>query len=427
MIFAYRVLTTLLYPFLFIIIYFRVALKKEDPKRFREKILVSHFNVKDKKDSKLIWFHAASIGELKSIIPIIYQLDFNHDNLKFLVSTTTLSSGNLAKVEFQKYKNIEHRYFPFDIPFLIDKFINLWKPDKIFLVDSEIWPNLIFKAKKYNVSLALINARLTAKSFNRWISFPNVAKIIFKKFDLVLCSNKETEGFMREFEVRNTHMKGNIKLVNSINEKELKNVNEKILSKRRFWFAASTHQEEDIFCIKTHQKLKEKFNNVITVIAPRHIERVEKIKSVCEKFNLKTQILNKNDVILENKEFIIIKYFGFLPSYFKYAKSVFIGKSMNKKYKNDGGQNPIDAAKLNCKIYHGPFVYNFEEIYEILKKNNISKKINNFLELSENLIKDLESFNKKNNQISNQIKSLEQRTLTETMKLVNNFIINDVN
>ena len=135
--------------------------------------------------------------------------------------------------------------------------------------------------------------------------------------------------------------------------------------------------------------------------------------------------MNKNDVISKNKEFIIIKYFGFLPSYFKYAKSVFIGKSLDKKYEKDGGQNPIDAAKLNCKIYHGPFVYNFKEIYEILEKNKISKKINNFFELSENLLKDLENLDKKTDQSSTQIKSLEQKTLKDTMTLVNNFILND--
>ena len=101
------------------------------------------------------------------------------------------------------------------------------------------------------------------------------------------------------------------------------------------------------------------------------------------------QILNKDELILDSKEIIIINYFGALRNYFKYAKSVFIGKSMIKKLKNDGGQDPIEAAKLNCKIYHGPYVRNFYEIYEILMKNNISKQINSEEELSKNLIEDL--------------------------------------
>ena len=110
---AYRVFTTILYPFLFIFIYFRIIIKKEHPVRFKEKILVSHFKVFDKKKCKLIWFHASSIGEFKSIIPIINQINTRHKNLKFLVTTSSLSSGNLAEVELKKINNAEHRYFPF--------------------------------------------------------------------------------------------------------------------------------------------------------------------------------------------------------------------------------------------------------------------------------------------------------------------------
>ena len=99
-----------------------------------------------------------------------------------------------------------------------------------------------------------------------------------------------------------------------------------------------------------------------------------------------------------------------------------LGKSMIKKLKHVSGQNPIEAAKLGCKIYHGPYVYNFEEIYEILKKNNIARKIEAIEDLSSNLIKDLESPLKKETKISNQIEILEQKTLEETMKNLNNFI-----
>jgi len=143
MILIYRILTTLIYPLLLIFIYYRKILKKEDSIRFKEKILISHFNVNRKKESKLIWFHAASIGELKSIIPIIELLNKNKNKLEFLITTTTLSSGNLAKIELKNIYNAYHRFIPFDVEFLIKKFLLLWKPDAIFLVDSEIWPNLI--------------------------------------------------------------------------------------------------------------------------------------------------------------------------------------------------------------------------------------------------------------------------------------------
>ena len=426
MILIYRILTTLIYPLLFIFIYYRKILKKEDSIRFKEKILISHFNVSRKKDSKLIWFHAASIGELKSIIPIIELLNKNKNKLEFLITTTTLSSGNLAKIELKNIKNVYHRFIPYDVEFLIKKFLFLWKPDAIFLVDSEVWPNLILNASKYKIPLAVINARLTSKSFNKWIKFPRAAKKIFSLFDLCLASNLETKKYLEELGAKNIYFNGNIKLINKLDENKIENLSEKILLKNRFWIAASTHKGEDILCLKTHLKLKEKYNDIITIIAPRHIERSYNIKSLSETLNLKAQILNKNDLINEDNEIIIINTFGALQNFFKYAKSVFIGKSTIKKLENDGGQNPIDAAKLKCKIYHGPYVYNFKEIYEILEKNNIAKQIESYVELSNYLVEDLKSVQKKDAQIAYAINDLGQKILTDTMKYINNFLFNEI-
>ena len=426
MILIYRILTTLIYPLLFIFIYYRKILKKEDSIRFKEKILISHFNVSRKKDSKLIWFHAASIGELKSIIPIIELLNKNKNKLEFLITTTTLSSGNLAKIELENINNAYHRFIPFDVEFLIKKFLLLWKPDAIFLVDSEIWPNLILNASKNKIPLAIINARLTSKSFNKWIKFSRSARKIFSLFDLCLVSNFETKKNLEKLGAKNIYFNGNIKLINKLDENKIKNLSEKILLKNRFWIAASTHKGEDILCLKTHLKLKEKYKDIITIIAPRHIERSYNIKSLSETLNLKTQILNKNDVINEDKEIIIINTFGILQNFFKYAKSVFIGKSTIKKLENDGGQNPIDAAKLKCKIYHGPYVYNFKEIYEILEKNNIAKQIESYVQLSNYLVEDLKAVQKKDAQIAYAINDLGQKTLTDTMKYINNFLFNEI-
>ncbi len=425
MIIIYKVLTNLLYPVLIIFIYYRKIINKEDPIRFREKILPSYFKVNKKENLKLIWFHAASIGEFKSIIPVINQLNQDDKNLHFLITTNTLSSGNLAKIELEKIKNAEHRYFPLDVSFLIDKFLYLWKPDKIFLVDSEIWPNLILKAKKHGIPVALLNARLTSKSFKRWMIFPKVAKKIFGIIDLFICSNLETKNYLEKLKLKNIYFKGNIKLAGQINEDKIVNYNESILLKKRFWLAASTHKEEDIFCLKTHLKLKEKYDDIITIIAPRHIERSKDLKSLSEKFKLNAQILDRNEKINENKEIIIINYFGSLISYFKFAKSVFIGKSMIKKLRNDSGQNPIEAAKLNCKIYHGPFIYNFEDIYQLLDQNNISQKINSYEELSKNLEIDLKDFKKFEIDKKVFVNKLGQKTLEETMTLIKTFLKNE--
>ncbi len=422
MILAYRVVSNILYPFLIFFIYLRLFLNKEHPLRFKEKLFVSHFNINKKPKKKLIWFHAASVGEYKSITPIIERINLNNKNYEFLITTTTLSSGNLAEQELKKFDNIQHRFFPLDVAFLINKFLFLWKPYKIFLVDSEIWPNLITNAKKHNIQIAIINARISNKTFDRWYLFPSVAHKIFGLFDLCLCSNKKTKKNLEKLKAKNINYEGNIKLINQIKIEDIKNENSDLLLKSRFWVAASIHREEDLFCLKTHLELKKKFNDIKTILAPRHLDRVEKIKSLFESYGIKTQILNSDERILNNSEVIIINSFGVLQNYYKFTKSVFIGKSIIKRLQEDSGQNPIDAAKLNCKIYHGPYVSNFEEIYEILNLNGISKEVNNFDELSENLKVDLKEFKKEERSNLNSIKILEQDIIEKTMSHINNFL-----
>jgi 3-deoxy-D-manno-octulosonic-acid transferase len=426
MILLYRVLTTLFYPLFVILIYFRRFYKKEDLSRYKEKIFSSHFNVDKKNDKRLIWLHAASIGELKSIIPIINQLNKKYKKLEFLITTTTLSSGNLSKIELRKIKNARHRFFPLDVGFLIEKFLRLWKPDLIFLVDSEIWPNLVLNAKKNGVPLALLNGRITSKTAKRWMIFPKSARKIFTCFKFCLTSNLETKKFLSKFNIKSVFFNGNIKLINMIDLNYIKGRNDNFLIKKRFWVAASTHSGEEIFCLKTHSLLKKKYRDMITIIAPRHIDRVQRIKLMSNNMNFNVQILKKNEKILKGKEIIIINSFGILQEYFKCAKSVFIGKSLIKKLENDGGQNPIDAAKLGCKIYHGPYVYNFKEIYNILNKKKISKKVKDIKDLSSNLIKDLKNVKKKQNQINKEFNNLGKKTLITTMKDINNFISNEI-
>ena len=424
MILIYRIITTIIFPVLITIIFIRKLLNKEDSERYKEKIFSSKFNVLKKKNSKLIWFHAASIGEIKSIIPIIKELRKNNERLEFLLTTVTLSSGNLIKNEIKDYDNIYHRYFPIDVEFLIKKFIISWKPSAIFLVDSEIWPNLIFQAKRLKIPLAIINARLTKRSFERWMMVPKSAKLIFSKFNLCLVSNNETKSYLSQLEAKNINYFGNIKLINNFENISSKDENINFLKEKKFWFAASTHKNEEKFCLDVHLELKKSFKQIFTIIAPRHIQRVNEIKKLCDNLNLKFQVVKKGEKIVDDKEIIIINSFGILPSYFKFAKSVLMGKSLFKNYGKVGGQNPIEAARLGCKIYHGPFIKNFEEIYKTLEENKIAKKIINKSELVEYLIQDLDNEEKEIEKYSSIMNNLSNKILSNTMAEINKLLKN---
>ncbi len=422
MILFYRIITNIIYPVLIIFIFFRKLINKEDKKRYIEKIFASKFNVLRNKNSKLVWFHAASVGEIKSIIPIIKNLIENNKNLEILLTTVTLSAGNLVQAEIKNYENIYHRYFPLDVGFLIKKFLVEWNPQVIFLVDSEIWPNLIFESNEKEIPLALINARITKKTFNRWMLIPNTAKSIFEKFKLCLASNNETQNYLEKLNVKNINFYGNIKLINTTDKSLSNEQHDPILKKSKVWCAISTHKGEEEFCLEVHKILNEEFKNIITIIAPRHIQRVDEIKSLCNNFSLTNQILNKDEKILENKEIIIINSFGVLSKYIEYSKSVFIGKSLLKKLERVGGQSPIEAASLGCKVYHGPFIYNFKEIYETLEKNNISNKIQKNYELAKYIIEDFKSQDKDVERTKLFMQNLSKKTFFNTMKKINEFI-----
>lgn len=420
MIFFYRIVTNLLYPILILLIYIRKILEKEDPIRFKEKIFSSHFNVQRLENKKLIWFHCASVGELKSIIPIIKEIDVGNSDFEFLITTVTLSSANLARSEIKKINNVSHRFFPIDVHFLIKKFISSWKPNVIFLVDSEIWPNLIISAKRAKIPIALINARITRKTFKRWMYVPKLAEKIFRSFDLCLSSNLETKQFLENLKAKNIVNAGNIKLIKSNN---LNLPRFEKIKNQKIWCALSTHEGEEKLCIKVHKILSEKFKDVTTIIAPRHIERSSKIKKLCVENNLNVQIIGKDDNFSFNKEVVIINSFGILFEFLLKSRSVFIGKSTLKRLENDSGQSPIEPAQLGCRIYHGPYVSNFKDIYEILNKNKIAKEINTYEELSNNLMEDFEKKIEKKPSLFMQ--DLSEKTLENTMKYLNKFLSNE--
>ncbi len=419
---VYRYLTYFLFPIFIILIYFRSLFNKEDKKRFKEKIFSSHFMARKDNSKKLVWFHAASIGECLSILPLIDEINNKNNNINFLITTVTLSSSKLLENKLNKYNNIDHRFLPLDIILLVENFLSSWKPDLVCFVDSEIWPNFLFKIKEKKIPLLLINARLTKKSFNRWNVILNFAKKVFSNFDLCITANEESKDNLSKLNVKNLKYIGNLKYsVQSIYE-ELGDSNKKVLNNYKTWCAASTHSGEELIVIRTHLRIKKNYNNVLTIIIPRHIGRSFSIKSLSKKFNLKTQILNDNDLINPNTEILIINSFGVLPKYFNYCKNIFIGKSFVKEKENVGGQNPIEAAKLGCKIFYGPYVYNFKEIYERLKSYGMAEKIDKEIELAEKIIENFKKPMIKDQEKVNLLNTYGKKILKETALEVNAYL-----
>tara|TARA_B100000780_G_scaffold273193_1_gene236428 strand:+ start:979 stop:2226 length:1248 start_codon:yes stop_codon:yes gene_type:complete len=413
MFFIYRVLINLIFLFSPIIILIRLLKKKEHPIRFKEKL--GNYT-KRKLTGKLIWFHGASVGEILSIIPLIEKLEKKNDIKQILVTSNTLSSSKV--LSNLKLKKTIHQFFPIDTNYHTNKFLNYWKPSVAIFIDSEIWPNMIQNIKKKQISLILINARITQKSFKKWKMFSSNAKKIFQQFDLCLSSSIKSFQYLKLIGVKKVKFIGNLKFTeseNNINDLN-KDVRKFFLSKK-IWCASSTHNKEELICANIHKNLKKKQKKILTIIIPRHIERTQKIINQIKNLKLKIHLHNSNNKIDKDTDIYLVNAFGKTKSFFKVCKIVFLGGSII----NHGGQNPLEAARFGCKILHGRHVWNFDEIYNLLKKNRVSSKVINSNQLSYKVNKMLDNENKNRNP-EFKIKNLGNKILTSTLNEINIYI-----
>ena len=297
-----------------------------------------------------------------------------------------------------------------DIPIFTDRFLKHWKPNLAVFVDSEIWPNLILQINKKNIPLVLMNARITKKTFNRWNFLTKFSKNIFGKFDLCIASNKQSEEFLKILGVKSIKNFGNLKYSQTKKKTDNKLHKDFLtqIENRKIWCAASTHSDEEILCAKTHISIKKKYENVLTIIIPRHVDRSQKIKD--DLFNLNLNViysseLNKFD---NNIDIILIDNYGETSKFYNISNNVFLGKSMVKSLKMDGGQNPIEAARLGCRIFHGPYISNFVEIYKYLKSLGVTKAIHDLNELSVSLVEEFKQDKAINQEVVEKIENYGQ-------------------
>ena len=416
MIYIYRFLLNIIFIFSPFIILFRLLKKKEHPKRFWEKFC---FFSKKKINGKILWFHGASVGELQSIVPLLEKLVKNKKIKKILITSNTLSSSNV--IQNFKSKKIIHQFFPIDTNFHTKKFIEYWNPGAVFFIDSEIWPNMIKNLYEKRIPFGLLNGRITKKSFKRWMNFPNFSKSIFSKFSICLSSSHESKIYLKKLGSKKVKLLGNLKFSQSENEKiRFDTKLRKFIKSKKVWCASSTHKTEEEFCGVVHKKLKTKYKNLLTIIIPRHIERVKKIENELKNLGLKIHLHEPKSQINNNTDIYIVNAYGKTKSFYNNCKNIFLGGSLVKH----GGQNPLEATRYGCNILHGPNIDNFKEIYNFLKIKKVSKRINNQKDMIYSLN---EYFSKNSNtkEIQKKLYTIGQNILYRTYNEMNLLIKNE--
>ena len=411
--FIYQLLTSILLIFSPFIILYRIFKNKEDKFRVKEKFC---FSSKLRGNGKLIWFHGSSVGEIMSIIPIIKIYDNDKSTNKILITSSTLSSSKiLNKIKFKK---TIHQFYPIDHFFFSNKFLNYWRPTVAIFLESEIWPSMFRSIKNKDIPLILLNARITKKTANRWSLIKKFSESIFNLIDIAYPQNFETKKFLKKFKIKNIKSIGNLKFIKN-DESKYDKIDKNLFlqfKKYKTFVAASTHDSEEVYAAKAHILLKKKNKNLITIIIPRHISRVDQIIKQMKEFNLNTFLRSSKNKKLKNIDIFIVDTFGESKKFYKIATTVLLGGSIIRR----GGQNPLEPARFGAKILHGPNIDNFKEVYKYLNTLKISSKVNSVMECANSIIF------KKNMKKVKKMEALGRTILKKTLKELDKSINNEI-
>ena len=373
----YNMLIRILYP-LVIHNYIkkRKANGKEDLKRFNER--VGRPKLK-RPEGKLIWLHGASVGESVSMLPLIQKILDMYPDVSVMVTTGTTTSAEVMGKRLPD--RAFHQYIPIDNPLFTTRFVKYWRPDVALWFESEFWPGMLSSIKRKNIPLILINGRVSNKTFKRWQQFEFVSRELLSCFTLCLGQTEEDAYRLRVLGAKDSYCLGNLKYAGlplPIDEEKKEIINTQIIG-RPVFLAAATHHDEETKIAKMHIRLKEKFPNLITIIAPRHPNRGVDIQNSINELGLKSALRSNDENITDVTDIYIANTVGEMGLWYDISPISFIGGSLIPH----GGQNFIEPSRSRNAVIVGPLMHNFTDAVNRAKKADAIMQINDTLELEE--------------------------------------------
>lgn len=359
---AYRAATRLAAPAAPSLLRIREQRGKEDAGRRAERLGRAGAA---RPDGRLVWIHAASVGETTAILPLITALRARRPGVRFLLTTGTVTSAALAAQRLDAHD--VHQYIPLDAPPFVRRFLDYWKPDLAILTESEIWPNLVLESSARGIPLALVNARLSKTSYRRWRRNRGLAQPLFNRFAVVLAQTEKLAHRLGELGARTVLAVGNIKIdapPPPVNQAELARL-KAALSGRPHLVAASTHHGEDAIVAAAHRRLARDLAGFCTIIAPRHPARGAAIAGLLQGEGLSVGRRSLGDLPERHADIYIADTIGELGTLYALSPVAFIGGSLVER----GGQNPIEAIRHGAAVLTGPYWHNFRDTYQALLRH----------------------------------------------------------
>jgi 3-deoxy-D-manno-octulosonic-acid transferase len=331
----------------------RLSQGKEDAARITERRGVAN---RPRPDGKLIWIHAASVGESQSSLALIAKLLEAEPGTHVLQTTGTLTSAHLMQERLPPRSF--HQFVPADRLPWVRAFLDHWQPDIALWMESELWPNLMQETARRQIPSILVNARMSRRSFERWRWFSGTARKLLGTFSLCLAQTEEQADFLRRLGAEPVKYLGNLKFSAAALPVEISALDalKTELGGRPLWLAASTHPGEERMAADVHDRLLEEWPNILTVIVPRHPVRGDEIAKVLRARGFCVSLKSSDDGLAG--DVYVADTLGELGLFYRLANVTFIGGSMASY----GGHNPLEAAQLDCAVVLGPDMRNFATV-----------------------------------------------------------------
>ncbi|MDD9990495.1 MAG: 3-deoxy-D-manno-octulosonic acid transferase [Rhodospirillales bacterium] len=333
---------------------------KEDRARFSERLGRPGM---PRPDGRLVWMHAVSVGESLSLLPLVERLREAFPDVHVLITSGTVTSARLLDERLPV--GVIHQFAPVDRPAAVRRFAGHWRPDLAVWVESELWPNLILETAGRGIPMLLVNARMSARSGERWRRAPHLCQPLLAAFTGVLAQTETDAARFRALGARNVAVRGNLKNdapplpadVDAV--KDLKQA----IGGRPRWIAASTHEGEEAAISEAASALRRIFPDLLTILALRHPERGALVTEMLERSGLATARRSANGAITPSTAVYLVDTLGELGLVYRLGDIAFIGGSLAPH----GGHNPLEPARLDCALIAGPHTENFAEAYAALE------------------------------------------------------------
>jgi 3-deoxy-D-manno-octulosonic-acid transferase len=366
----YRGLMRLLAPVMPSLLRHRAKKGKEDPERRHERLGQP---TSERPGGRLVWLHGASVGESMVLATLVEELGGLRPDLNFLVTTGTTTSAQIMASRLPS--NARHQYVPIDSHAAVTGFLDHWKPDLAVFAESELWPNLVTETASRGISMALVNARMNAKSLKNWHQRKNTARHLFACFDWIGTADIQTQKGIGDLLGQPVRLAGNLKLEAraATPDPHALTAARVGITGRHVWLAASTHDGEEDQILDAHRALQKDHPNALLILVPRHPERAQSIASRIKKRGWQCAWRSRNELPNAQTPVWLADTLGELALWYTLCPASLIAGSLKDGI---GGHNPIEASQAGATVICGPYRASFQDLYQSYRSHGAALFVN---------------------------------------------------